>query len=223
MNFGFRILTLCGLASCLIAHPGHAQARIDVPPPASPFIAPIPEFADWTVVTTQGKTDSKPLASGESPKPSIIQTTRTREVRRQRSTFPNGESLELWMLGTLFFTTGENGRVAISDLMDNVGFEPSSLNAFPGFSWLSLSNYAGTRTVEKGTYYYFTQSGKEAWIDITSKLPFALNDGTSYTRYTFAAPPTAPLALPEAMQSRYDRFARLMQRVNRIDADAKRQ
>lgn len=224
MNSGLRILAICGLTSCTLALQGLAQTKIAEPPPAAPFVAPIPEFADWTILTIHTDPSKKSSTSQEeSAKPVVIQTVRTKEIRKQKTTFPDGKTLELWMVGTLFFSTGENGRVAISDLMDNVGFDPSSLNVFPGFSWLSNSNYLGTRAIEKGTYYYFSQSGKEAWIDIQSKLPFALADESSYTRYTFAAPPTAPLALPTAMQQRYEKFARLMQRVNKIAEDAKRQ
>jgi hypothetical protein len=224
MNSGLRISAICGLMSCALALQGLAQTKIETPPPTSPFIAPIPEFADWTVVTTHANSSGKsPSAPEEAAKPFVIQTVRTKEIRKQRTTLPGGEAVEVWMLGTLFFTTSENGRVAISDLMDNIGFEPASLNAFPGFSWLNIANYRGTRTVEKGTYYYFAQSGKEAWIDIQSKLPFALADDSGYTRYTFSTPPTASLMLPTAMQQRYDRFARLMQRVNKIAEDARRQ
>lgn len=222
MNSGIRTLAICGLISCALALPCLGQTKIDVPPPASPFVAPIPEFADWSVVTTHSNPSGKATPE-ETSKPLVVQTVRTKDIRKQRTTMPIGDTVELWMLGTLFFTTSENGRVAVSDLMDNIGFEPSSLNTFPGFTWLSSSNYLGTRTVEKGTYYYFAQSGKEAWIDIQSKLPFALSDDSGYTRYTFAAPPTAPLVLPTAMQQRYEKFARLVQRVNKIAEDAKRQ
>lgn len=217
-------MVICGLTSFALAISGLGQSTINVPPPTSPFIAPIPEFADWTVVTTRPGSSGKSASTPEeAAKPLIIQTVRTKDVRKQRTTLPNGDTLELWMLGTLFFTTSENGRVAISDLMDNVGFEPSSLNTFPGFSWLNSSNYVETRTVEKATFYYFAQSGKEAWIDIQTKLPFALADAAGYTRFTFATPPTAPLVLPAAMQQRYEKFARLIQRVNKIAEDAKRQ
>lgn len=223
MNIGARILAASIWASCALVQTGFGQAQLDVPPPQSPFVAPLPEFADWTVATSHPELARKPSSGSEETKPLVVQTVRTKDIRKQRTTLPGGETVEIWMIGTLYFTTDDKGRVAISDLADNVGFDPSSLKGFPGFSWLSISNYAGTRTVEKGTYYYFAQSGKEAWIDIKSKLPFALSDESGYTRYTFAAPPVEPLTLPAAMQQRYDRFVTIMQRVNKIAEDAKHQ
>ena len=219
-----------------------AQPPADYPPPQPPYVPPLPANADWLVAPQVSRPPdaSKPSAT-RSGTGEILQvhTVKTGRITNIRVAYTNGANMEYWLTpeagmmpnsqntDVLIFSINDL-RNAFAPINQDSGDSspqnalPLSFSGFAGMGWLNGSYYdkvvfygAGKRPC-----YHYAQPGKlEAWVDVATGLPAAYRDmpaGVTWL-YTFAAPPSGPLALPARYQAMLDKFAALEQRRQQLE------
>lgn len=183
-----------------------AQDVKDVPPPKAPFVAPVPENADWVVTAknppvTGTAPDGTPL-----PNKSItsVQSTKVGRFKRDRITTGDGAIEERWFVDMLLLCPTPKGDVAAVDLSSIPpqveDSNPSIPHGFPGVGWLKPEYYEGVVLLSKRPYYHYVHGSTEAWVDVETKLPLAYKFGNFEFQFKFNAPPTGPLTMPDDYQ-----------------------
>lgn len=214
---------LCA-AGCLAAAAWGASPdpSAAVPLPAPPFVAPVPERAAWTIAIAYD--DEKEGAGAASPgRLKEIRSVRTGRLKRDTFVRDDGTTADFWYADgkVLQANSAGNGVMALDAALlrpsagSDPGMSPARLErgnltrspGFPGLDWVKAERYDRPVPFQKQPcFHYILPDGEgppaaEAWIDAKSTLPVAYRaDGALYT-FVFAAPPSAPLALPPA----YDR------------------
>jgi len=127
-----------------------------VPPlPAGPLIKRAPEFSQWAATTiAQAASKGEEAPGGGAAKPKVlqrVQVTKTGPIRWLVTIEPTGNRLEAWCKGSLqIFMRPEWKEPMLSDASDrdNPMRLDFSKTDFPGFEWISASNYKGIRKVD---------------------------------------------------------------------------
>ncbi|MEO7933409.1 MAG: hypothetical protein ABIT76_09655 [Chthoniobacterales bacterium] len=187
-----------------------AQSLEEIPPPAPPLVAPVPQKADWTV-TVQLPPLLPPkdgTTTRQDKRITKVHSNRTGKLRRDRVSAADGTTVENWYADTLLLWPSNDGEVAASDLsgipLDTEDPSPSVPRGFPGTGWIKLEYYDKVVLVEKRPYYHYVHGNTEAWIDVETKLPLAYKFSNTPYRYTFNEPPVEPLILPLPYQKTLD-------------------
>jgi hypothetical protein len=193
-----------------------AQDVINYPAPKPPFVAPVPENAEWTINVEYPK---EPKPSPDAPKRNDwryveVKTTKVGKVKRDLITSRDGVKQEHWFVDSMLFRTDSLGEVSVSDLRAAEAADPdeeipSVPSGFPGVGWLKLDNYVDIVTFEKRPSYHFLKGEAEAWVDAETKLPVAYRRGNVLYRFTFGPRPTGPLVMPPAYQTALDTIRRM--------------
>ena len=221
MKFPFKMAALlcAGLALSLPNRLLGTGNGSDVPPPTAPFVAAVPDSADWTLTV---KLPTQPASAEPAPVRSgwrivEVHSTRKGKLKRDIITYANGTKAERWFADNLLFWKSAEGSVIANNLSGNsadpdlAANTPSIPSGFFGADWLKQSFYDQVVPVEKRPCYHFASPNKEAWIDVESKLPVACKLGDVVYRYTFNAPPEA-LAFPPDFQKAWNDYQAMANR-----------
>jgi hypothetical protein len=223
-------------------------AEDQVPAPQPPFVAPVPDKAQWTISLDPKKTGASSSGSSQETKGSSrglteIISTKSGPLKQDIQVFADGKKIEFWYVGNVVLIPASNNRDILS--LDDQALIPTAehnpgMNAadleignliqsrgFPGLGWLKLKYYTGVVTVAKTQCYHFalpdpatSNPAAEAWIEVKTKLPVAyMARGTVYT-FHFGDPPTAPLSLPPAYASTLDRAQRMADHIRQLNEAA---
>jgi len=200
----------------------------DYPPPAAPFVAPVPAKAKWTItVRYEGEGDSAAPVPGRLRR---IESERVGPIKRDLVFTDGGKPDELWFQGDKAFQTDSAGTSVLA--LDAASLRPSATThpnasaaeiergnlvyapGFPGLDWVKEKYYDGVVLLQGAPCYHYVlaapgEEGKapavvaEAWVRVKGGLPAAYAaEGAVYT-FAFQPPPQA-LALPPAYQQSAD-------------------
>jgi len=197
-----------------------AGTAADVPPPAPPFVAPVPESADWVLTVKPPAQPSPGGSAGGHPEWRIQEVHSTVSGNRKRDviTYGNGTKAERWFMDNLLFWKSADGSVIANNLSSNsadpamVANTPSIGAGFFGTDWLKLPFYDGVVAVEKRPCYHFVHQNKEAWIDVKTKLPVACKLGGVVYLFAFNAPPSDGLILPPEFKKAWEDYQAMLNR-----------
>ncbi len=215
-----RYIFTVGLA---VALSGNAfSAAGEIPPPRVPYVAAIPQYADWTMRLMSSADASKEKESPLNPStPVLVQTTRTLGIRHRVTTYASGYRLESWQSGVAALNDLDESDVTVADMSQVEAFDISIQNVFSETGWVNISNFQGIAQLEKANYYHYAKGTEEAWINIETMLPSFYKKGDLMYRFQFNAAPTALLVLPPKYQAGLDRFNRMMDRRARLAKEIK--
>jgi hypothetical protein len=200
-------MTKFGILLAVLLPLGALAQGPQVAPPKAPFVVHAPPTACWSV-TYQPR---KALASQSVEACVLKQITvvKANGTRRTVSTWNNGTTTEQWIVPG-FVLTEYPGQKEIQMLPENDSGAAQMLRSysetdFPELNWLSIKNYARAEPYGGNYCWVFIEAGssKKAWIESTTKLPAAVDDGTTLMVYTFLSPPAKPPQMPE-------RFAKIL-------------
>ncbi|MDD5262757.1 MAG: hypothetical protein PHD76_13005 [Methylacidiphilales bacterium] len=182
--------------------------------------------AAWIVEITYPKPSQSNTLAPSSPqqkpvntrKPQKIEVTQADNVRRIRITWDSGAPTEQWSIPNLPVTFKEypDGSV-FTVLKGSIQYQTDNFNLAcdaPAFAWITPKDIVGKDPVTyegKKCYHYAGANGivlniphykpamekHEAWIDIKTSLPVALNTETSHSVFTFLPAPDGPLEMSE--------------------------
>jgi hypothetical protein len=218
-----RTLTLfcvLGLTSAL-----QAQTDSGGPPslPPGPLIQTrSPDFAEWVVTKKIGgsiddttSSPNMPPAGQGATKPQTTEdtVTKTHNVIRVVHLDTAKQPWTIWCHGAdeyMIWPDGKScGQMALgNNSAPNPFYFDFSASDFSGFDWVSLQNYTGIKSYQ-GTKCIVFQDGtpnskKIAYIDFTSRLPIALQNGGEEYLYKWNAPPSDMLSFPSMVQALID-------------------
>lgn len=173
----FLWINFCFGISVLSLNAQTSKSNADVPPPQAPFVATVPESAQWTLVLKRGKealnaVNSTPVADKTPVSPTDIQqirSTKTGKVKHDVITFGNGSSAEVWYYEKfVLFLSNFGNKVLI--LPEEVGMDklgergdPIRSSGFPGVSWVKESRYdAPVKFQGELCYHYILKAAAQA-------------------------------------------------------------
>jgi len=176
-------------------------------PPQAPFVVRAPGNACWSVTYQAKRAATSQAAVAFALKQ--ITVVKANGTRRTVSTWSNGTTTEQWIVPG-FVLMEYPGQKEIQMLPDNDSGAEKLLKSysetdFPELNWLTSKNYIRMEPYAGNYCWVFMEAGtsKKAWIDSTTKLPAAVDDGTTLMVYAFLAPPAKPPQMP-------DRFAKIL-------------
>jgi hypothetical protein len=215
--------TLFALLACFAIFEGAAKDLSDIPPPTPPFVAPVPENADWVLTV---KYPAKPAAAPDAPalpdlRVTEVHSMKTGDIKHDELTSADGKKRDNWYVGTLYLWAVPQGDVLAADLSGTpanpMDSSPSVSNGFPGVGWVSLNNYDKVVFWEKRPCYHYATEGLQAWVDVETLLPVAYIAGNATYVFKFNAPPTQPLVLPPSFQKTLDAAKQVSSRRAQIE------
>ncbi len=169
------------------------------PQPSPPFVADAPAVSGWKVTMTFKRGHPEP-ADKNSPehaqwqKSSVaiayLLVSKSAGHRRTVTQYVQGAQGESYRAGNYLYEH-KPGYVA-GDVSVNSHFKPDG--DFPELAWLSLDNYKDVEVLNGKKYFVFREgadaaSGREAWIDVVTKLPFKFSDVLYDRIYEFPLTP----------------------------------
>ncbi len=161
----------------------------DVPSPRAPYVAPIPQYADWTMRLVPSSNAGKENEASISPTtPTLIQTTRTLGIRHRIATYASGAKLESWQSGVAAINNLNESDVTVADTSQVEAFDLAAQNIFSELAWVNGSNFQGVAQVDKVNYYHYANGLEEAWINTETMLPAFYKKADLMYRFQFNAP-----------------------------------
>ncbi len=176
------------LSGCL-ALAAQTPALENYPPPTAPFVAAVPERAQWTITVdySQGasaKTEATSTNPG-SGTPTVvlhpdtnpvteIRSIKTGTLKQDTIVYKNGNALKYWYMGSIFLSEDAGGRVSAYNLtlLAPTAFgsaeramilERGNLiqsEGFPGLDWVKLKYYDKVVLLDKiPSYHYVLPAG----------------------------------------------------------------
>jgi len=219
--------------------PAQIQAVSDqsTPPPAAPFVAPVPDPAQWSIEITPANADptAEPTSDeggdGAKKPHRVVQidSSRAGDLKRDLLTYADGSTAELWYADGMLLQPSLSGSVMVVDPtaqtpnaprnVDRLG-DPAIASGFPSLAWLKLDTFDQVLTFQKQScYHYATGHGLEAWISVKTGLPVACQrDGLLYV-YTFSDASGLSLALPPSYQAARDTYSQIAKRRKQLEKD----
>jgi hypothetical protein len=204
MNKIFRIISVL-LASMPLGFYAHGGSIVAFPT----------GNASWIVMSeVSGSTKGVPTPNVEK-----AEVTQVNDVKKIELTWSDGKTTEKWTIPRLpveFEQDPRDGRVSS---FQNGGMHQILTKFFQSydsfaFDWVSPTTLQEKEPVTykgKQCFHYLStatapDSGisfkREAWIDATTSLPVAYDNGAFLSTYTFAPkPPTGPLEFPPAFKT----------------------
>ena len=209
-----KLYSLIALAALAAATVTQAQDAKNGPLPSPPLVAPVPEYADWTVTI---KYPPDPPQPPHAPKRHDwrfveVHSTKVGKLRRDLVTSRDGIKSEKWFVESMLLWTTPEGKVSVSESSgapapDSADPNPSVVNGFPGVAWIGIEYYAGVVLFNEEQcfhYVHYVNGDTEAWINVESKLPVAYKNAGILYQFKFNPPPVEPLTLPPAYQKALD-------------------
>jgi hypothetical protein len=166
--------------------------------------------------------------------------TKTGSTRYEITAKANGDKVQRWCVGSiqaLIIPGVKDPQLAVtlgprlSALTNYVDYSKSD---FPGFDWISRSNYVGVQMTEGVPCIVFQQATSDsasqsapattgtgaapaanvAFISQEGRLPVLLLLGGESTLYQFRPPPTGPLTPPPNIQALFDEWNERVKRAS---------
>ncbi len=218
MNRLVRLICAIALGGSFTVHaqgPGNAQEA----PPSPPYIAPVPTPVSWNIQ----------ISYPEPPPPESrflkeVRVTKTRDKKREISTWSDGIESETWYM---------DGHVIYRQphfLSDDVAVvEEATYFAqgdFPNLFWVNKDTYKRQEIREGRLCYYYESDPSavpgrvsaslqgqlqrppvfKAWIDVKTKLPVVLDQGKLIEKYSFSAGTSQSISLPPLFARKLEQF-----------------
>ncbi|MEI8340961.1 MAG: hypothetical protein WCH43_05410 [Verrucomicrobiota bacterium] len=187
-----------------------AQDQDPIPAPAPPFLAPIPDNTACTIKVTNELSGDK-LPPGARIVKQMI-NIKSGSARVLISDWTDGSRSQTWFVnGCRLEQAPGNGPITVTRLNGNA--DPQNAD-FPGFEWLSLSNYKGLEKKNSINCYKFKDQLKLtgqrvtvdylAYIDVKTKMPVSWDVGANHFNLASmeaAAMPAIPQAFSESLKA----------------------
>jgi len=230
-------MAFLAIAALLALLQGIANAQEKEERPTAPFVAPLPDFFQWTISIDDSTRLAKPSPSAKPQTPSVqkVVCTKTKNIKRDVIFYNNGGTFELWYYNGKVIVRTPGGGVEICGAG---GFTAAALvpdvsqEGFVWVDWITGANFQTRTKLADGrdAYVYTgkaspsgysaspTESGAPvvADIEIESRLPLLVKRDTRTLTYSYQSPPTQMLTLPadclkelSAIQARQDFAAKL--------------
>jgi hypothetical protein len=162
-----------------------------------------------------------------------VQVSMDALARRDVIKWSTGRSTEVWLLKDAFLIEHPSGKWinVLNRRFSGDVVESHLRKDTKGFDWLSPETFLDVSSFQgKKCFHYLSKApppqetpknpnpnalylrqiqpsfAREAWIDIQTNLPVALNDGETLFTYKFGEAPAEPLKLSPKMQIEYDQF-----------------
>jgi hypothetical protein len=208
------------LASILAFVVGTYGQDAGIPAPSLPFVNNAPDYATWRVMYASKQApaganvsavNSHPDQADQAPMLLEVRVAKAKADRQDIFVWSDKQTTEHWIYQGLYLFN----RLGASDVVvlpPNPGnqaiaalFPDYSSSDFPELSWLTLPNYKGVVNYSQRNCYLFQTAKnheglmKQAWIDVKTKFPVAVDDGTTTMTYTdFQEISTRDLRLPSS-------------------------
>jgi hypothetical protein len=179
---------------------------VKVPPPPPPFVKAAPASATWEI-----KYDTAP--SGKQKSVVEIDVSKSGDIRQEVSKWSDGSSSNVWYEKGVQLMENRNNPIShyvvAADPYEFFGNPTPAEIDFPNLMWLNQRNFIGKTQKAGHSCYYYRESTdfgpEEAWVDLTTGLPTAVNNVNGARTYLFAAGPASALTLPPDFQAAYVR------------------
>jgi len=223
---------LCTLCFSLLAASDLA-AQEQRPLPLPPFVAPMPERLQWTMIISPTE-EAKSTAPDAYHAPVIsphalrrVDTTKTGTIKHTVKTYQNGDRREYWFTGGMLLDVDSSRKNVMvvnykafgADVLRDVG-DPQAMEGWEAFSWLSLNKYKDYVNVNKEPCYHYvldenTKGSPEAWISAQTKFPvvYRFNNQTYLFQY---GPTPTDLQLPPEYETAWKQYQAMVVRAQRI-------
>ena len=139
------------------------QDQKDLPTP--PYVAPVPDFFQWTITCADKPASGAPVAKPDAQQPPAfavqkVECTKTRNIKRDIIYYTTGKKTELWYDGGMVIFTTPDGGVAINSAGGVLAqfFTPDiSVPGFAGVDWITLSNFVAKKpsTITGNPVFYY--------------------------------------------------------------------
>jgi hypothetical protein len=243
-----------GLASLLVLSALPLQAQMasssQIPPPHAPFVIPVPEKAQWTIVLTPEKaakkdTSSENTASATLAAPPSIQLTQIHSIRDGKIkhdlfTYSNGKTRETWYYNNFILKLNSSGNDVMVLNGSIIDFTPDhypNLSAaylrrgnleesfgFPGLTWIDLKYYDNVVTHDKKPCYHYALTEESKVIAeawIDVKTGYPVAYQADGSIYTFTFDETsASLTLPTPYADAISRQKKMADQMRQLEKDA---
>jgi hypothetical protein len=204
--------------------PDHAAWRITYTSKQAPTPTP--------PVGAANATNAVPAA----PQPRVLKEVdgvKMDQTRQEIYQWSDKQTTEHWSYGGSYLLTqlDNPGVYIFKPSLTNPGITATipdySVSDFPEFSWVSLENYKSIVIYQQHKCYFFQAQKqsvaptpfplpasvkslpvpvKQAWIDVKTKLPVALNDGTVLGVYAIREIPQRDMELPPKFAEEYAKW-----------------
>jgi hypothetical protein len=198
----------------LLLWPALAAAQTDdATPPPDPQVGPLPAYASLTKIYVYPPEKPEPppatppdpqfaafLKAG-SAKVIRLDTVKTDDVRLDTKHYDDGSVQQTFRKGDITFITNSAYPDSIRALgpwsPDIHAFGNSQTGDFPELDWVNAAAYQGKSEDDGHKVYLYKQGDQTAEIDIASRLPLHAKTTEFEVTYTYNAPPTQKMSLPE--------------------------
>jgi hypothetical protein len=185
------------------------------PVPVAPYLARAPEFSAWKVLPQKAPA----TAPDEGLQLLSRELTKTAKIRREVSTFSDQSQKVVWIVGPACYKRFTPEGWSKLDPRAGQRVRDYSKSDFPELDFVRLANFkkveakngrlcflyeasvadltaAAAKAAREGAPSLSGPSGAKAWIDVTSQLPVAYQEGNETWVYTFLPAPSGMLPLP---------------------------
>lgn len=184
-------------------------------PPAGPLIQNVPSSVDFTIDykyssdEKPSRSEAGPTLSGNgtalrAPRMRQVHVTKTKDAGYFVWVDENGGKEECWLImGVQWITPKGSRERELATSSESPYFKENlPIHIFPGFEWISASDFKGIQNVEGRNCLAFESSDADgktslAYVDAGTKLPVLLKTNEVSCSYTFLLSPTKPLSIPE--------------------------
>jgi hypothetical protein len=208
------IIALLLMAALLLAQ--NVPDQKEKPPlPAGPIIKPLPDLAEWAIISTTPDTFKKEkssqsataqvgsagAAASPAKRPRVIGIIKSGKTYREVETDTDGRKLERWWVNGTEVSLAGDGKAAIG--------KAASSGDFDELKWISAKNYVGVWSIGAEPCYIFQDKISVediGEVDVTAGIgentqrPVYLVFGGNCQVYKFGPPPAAPLTLPDEVK-----------------------
>jgi len=201
-----------------------AQDAAQAPQPTPPFVAKVPDQADWKITVKYLPDASDAAAPRNAYRVVEVHTTKIDGIKRDQIHYANETTSEQWSVGNMILWQMPSGAIGMTDstlqpdpdTKGDVGF-PVAADSFPGVSWVRSEFFEHLVVFEQRKCFHYVNGPTEAWIDPATRYPMAYKSGNGFYRYQYSAVPNETLTLPPAYQSVYDGFKKDQEHRRRVE------
>jgi hypothetical protein len=187
---------------------------------------PVPALAKWLV--SYSYADDR-LAASSPSNPKSVLTTRTNKILHEETDYVSGKKMNKWQEGQTFYIRNDarnswgvyDGTYQHNNRTDDPALLPIPENSFRDLDWIKEENYAGSIASGQATFLVFVQgyaaflnvNDKKAldaqhaiaYVDQAARLPVMVRVNGVTRTYSYPAPPSAPLTLPQDLTAELKR------------------
>jgi hypothetical protein len=214
---------VCIFALVGIPFIGNADPGIGAPP-TPPFVAPVPENAQWIITVSSATGAGAPAGA----KLQEIRVVKTGITKHDTFVYSDGSTDETWYIGNkaLMSDTFVKTNIYLTEFSshDFTGAgDPVRSLGFTGMDWLQSKFFDKIVAYQNVACYHYRLPSRsasvEAWVNVKSKQPVAYQINSMLYVYSFSPPPTTPLVLPPAYQAVWDKSLEIKKRQDQYARD----